>query len=319
MKIVDKDSTDVSDMASELRVMAALSHPNIVAFKEVFDHDTGYYVVLELISGGELFDRIVELRRFTERDAAQTMRQAFQAVQHMHSRHYVHRDIKPENLLLSDKSADAVVKLADFGFATECRSLWGCFDLLGTPEYMGACRACPRRCRYAPVTIALIPAAPELVAMRDAHSGYGKPVDVWALGVVLYILLSGVHPFQMEDDAAMLDNIQAGRWKWLGRNWVLVSDEAKDLITRMLEKEPRSRLTVDECLAHAWFKSQGDTPLSDVTEELKKFQARKRLRVRARERRVRAHARLGRHPLSHCDQQDAPPARQTQPRRKGCG
>lgn len=213
---------------------------------------------LASISGGELFDRIVELRRFTEKDAAQTMRQAFRAVQHVHASGYVHRDVKPENLLLSDKSATAVVKLADFGFATKCHTPYACFDLLGTPEYM----------------------APELVAMRESHAGYGKPVDVWALGVVLYILLSGVHPFQMDDDEQMLDNIQAARWTWLGRSWPLVSDEAKDLITRMLERNPRDRLTVDECLEHAWFTTQGDVPLADVAAELKKFQARKRLRVR---------------------------------------
>jgi len=168
----------------------------------------------------------------------------------------VHRDIKPENLLLSDKSAGATIKLADFGFATTCLSDSALSDLLGTPEYM----------------------APELVALRDVEGGYGKSVDIWALGVVLYILLSGIHPFQIEDEEQMLANIQAGKWKWLGRNWDKVSDEAKDLITKMLDSNPKTRPTVKECLAHPWFKTQVDVALDDVAEEIKKFQARKKLK-----------------------------------------
>jgi len=256
IKIVDKNSTGMADMRGELSVMSKLNHDNIVTFKEVFDHPEGFYVVLELISGGELFDRIIELKRFTEKDAAQTMIQAFRAIDHMHDVNLVHRDIKPENLLLSDKSANATIKLADFGFATICTSDTGLSDLLGTPEYM----------------------APELVALRDVEGGYGKSVDIWALGVVLYILLSGIHPFQIEDEDQMLANIQAGKWKWLGRNWDKVSDEGKDLITKMLDPNPKSRPTVKECLAHPWFKTQVDVALDDVAEEIKKFQARKELK-----------------------------------------
>jgi len=256
IKIVDKNSTGLADMHGELHIMSRLQHDNIVNFKEVFDHPDGFYVVLELISGGELFDRVIELRRFTEKDAAQTMIQAFHAIEHMHDGGLVHRDIKPENLLLSDKSNSATIKLADFGFAATCAGPTALSDLLGTPEYM----------------------APELVALRDVEGGYGKPVDIWALGVVLYILLSGIHPFQIEDEEQMLNNIQAGKFKWLGRNWDKVSEEAKDLITKMLDPSPKSRPNVKECLAHPWFKTQVDVELGDVAAELKKFQARKKLK-----------------------------------------
>jgi serine/threonine protein kinase len=260
IKIVDKNSTGMSDMRGELSIMSKLAHENIVTFKEVFDHPEGYYVVLELISGGELFDRIIELKRFTEKDAAQTMIQAFRAIEHMHEANLVHRDIKPENLLLSDKSATATIKLADFGFATTCDATTQLSDLLGTPEYM----------------------APELVSLREVpeggYGGYGRTVDIWALGVVLYILLSGIHPFQIEDEEQMMNNIQAGKWKWLGRNWDKVSEEAKDLITKMLDPNPKTRPTVKECLAHPWFKTQVDVALDDVAEEIKKFQSRKKLK-----------------------------------------
>eukprot|EP01128_Nolandella_sp_AFSM9_P008769 TRINITY_DN5445_c0_g1_i1.p1 TRINITY_DN5445_c0_g1~~TRINITY_DN5445_c0_g1_i1.p1 ORF type:complete len:352 (+),score=97.40 TRINITY_DN5445_c0_g1_i1:33-1058(+) len=255
IKIVDKNSTEASEMHGELNVMSKLVHPNIVNFKEVFDHEDGFYVVLELISGGELFDRVIELRRFTEVDAAHTMTEAFNAVKHVHDNGYVHRDIKPENLLLASKSSDAAVKLADFGFATKCSSPVGCVDLLGTPEYM----------------------APELIELRDVAGGYGKPVDVWALGVVLYILLSGIHPFQQEDEEAMLDAIQDCKWKWLGRNWSNVSAEGKDMIKKMLTKNPNNRPTVDECLAHPWLNNKKDAALD--TSDLAKFQARKKMKA----------------------------------------
>jgi len=257
VKVVSKESTKVDDMRSELQVMSLLDHDNIVGFKEVFDHTDGYYVVLELISGGELFDRIIELRRFTEKDAAQTLRQAFLALKHMHERGLAHRDIKPENLLLSSKDPNATIKLADFGFAATCPAAEsGLVDLLGTPEYM----------------------APELVRLRHDDGSYGRAVDIWALGVVLYVLLSGIHPFQQEDEDAMLDNIEHARWKWLGRNWDKVSAEAKDLITQMLNPDPTARPSVDQCLQHAWFSNTLDVSLQEVAEELKKFQARKRLR-----------------------------------------
>jgi len=258
IKIVNKESTKMDDMVAELAVMARLEHENIVHFKEVFDELDGFYVVMELINGGELFDRVIELRRFTEKDAAATVRQAFLALQHMHARALAHRDIKPENLLLSSKSSDATIKLADFGFAAQASTGdSGLIDLLGTPEYM----------------------APELVRLRHATEGsYGRAVDVWALGVVLFVLLSGIHPFQQEDEEAMLDNIEHARWKWLGRNWDKVSEEGKDLINLALTADPAKRPTVEQCLQHPWFSNQLDVSLQDVADELKKFQARKRLR-----------------------------------------
>ena len=174
-------------------------------------------LVFSSITGGELFDRIIELQRYSEKEAAHVMKQALNGLKHMHDKQLVHRDLKPENLLLSSKSADATIKLADFGFSRESRNNADCTEMVGTPEYM----------------------APEIVALRERRGGYSKPVDIWAMGVVLYILcarsfsslgipgchslvfyrLSGIHPFQMEDEEQMLSNIQHGRWRWLGSNW----------------------------------------------------------------------------------------------------
>lgn len=213
------------------------------------------------ISGGELFDRIIALSRFSEKEAASAMRQALIGLKHMHEQHLAHRDLKPENLLLSSKEPDASIKLADFGFSREVKGSRDCHDMVGTPEYM----------------------APELVALRDKDVGYGKPVDIWAMGVVLYILLSGIHPFQMEDEEQMLSNIQSGKWRWLGNNWGKVSQAAKDIITHMMDPNPETRYTVEQCLDSPWLREeQSDAELGGVAHEIRRFQAKKKMRAAVR-------------------------------------
>jgi len=260
IKIVTKESTNAREMFGELEVQAKLNHPNVVRFYEIFDEPDGFYVVMERITGGELFDRIIELRRYTEKDASHVTRQALKGIKHMHDKHLVHRDLKPENLLLSSKAADATVKVADFGFSIECQDDEELFDTLGTPPYM----------------------APELVILRNDDPtlpGYGKGVDTWALGICLYILLSGVHPFQIEDENQMLNNIEDGKWKWLGPNWGSISAEAKDLISHMMDPNPSTRWTIDQCLASKWIKGYApEVEIDNVKEEIKQFQARKRLK-----------------------------------------
>jgi len=261
VKIVDKNSTGRKEMYDEISVMAQLEHANIVNFKEIFDRKDGYYVVLEFITGGELFDRIIELQRYSEKEAAHVMRQALHGLKHMHDKALAHRDLKPENLLLSSKDANATIKLADFGFSRKTTTGNDCHEMVGTPEYM----------------------APELIAQRDRDAGYSKPVDIWAMGVVLYILLSGIHPFQMEDEEMMMNNIQAGRWRWLGSNWAKVSEAAKDLIQHMMEVNPATRFTVDQCLGHKWLREeQSDTELGGVAVEIRRFQAKKKMRAAIR-------------------------------------
>jgi serine/threonine protein kinase len=178
----------------------------------------------------------------------------------MHDKDLVHRDLKPENLLLSSKAADATVKVADFGFATECKDDEELFETLGTPPYM----------------------APELVILRnddDSLPGYGKPVDVWALGICLYILLSGIHPFQIEDEDQMLDNIEDGVWRWLGPNWDSISEHAKELIKHMMDANPATRWTINQCLESDWIKGHApEIELETVKDEIKAFQAKKRLK-----------------------------------------
>jgi len=262
IKIVDKEETNAKDMYRELRVMSLFNHPNIVNYKEIFDQPDGFYVVLELITGGELFDRIIELKRYAEQDASHVMCQALLGLKHMHEKNIVHRDIKPENLLLSSKQDDACVKIADFGFSKESGDDQDLYETLGTPPYM----------------------APEIVIIRNEDyegPGYGRPVDIWALGICLYVLLSGVHPYQQADDEKMLDMIERGQWPgWKSAvTWAKVSESAKDLVKGMMNPEVKQRLSVNACLEHPWI--QGNAPkedLGDIKDALKSYQARKKMK-----------------------------------------
>jgi len=259
VKQVDKEQTDAEEMYSELYIMSLLSHSNLVTFKEIFEGSQHFFVVLELVTGGELFDRIIELQRYSEKDAVHVMQQALHGLKHMHDRKIAHRDLKPENLLLSSKEPGANVKLADFGFATKLTSDVELLQLVGTPPYF----------------------APELSRLRDESvmEGYGRPVDIWAMGVILYILLSGIHPFQIPDEDLMLDNIQNGKWDWVGPNWPKISIEAKDLIKNMMHIDPARRYTIDQCLSHPWMQgSAASEHLGDVSAAIKTLQAKKRLK-----------------------------------------
>jgi len=178
----------------------------------------------------------------------------------MHDNNITHRDLKPENLLLSSKEHHATVKIADFGFATKVTNDTELLQLVGTPPYF----------------------APELSRLRDeaVMEGYGRPVDIWAMGVILYILLSGIHPFQIADEDLMLDNIQSAKWDWVGPNWPKISGDAKDLVRTMLAKNASQRLTITQCLTHKWLTSDMKEveDLGAVAEAIKLLQAKKRLK-----------------------------------------
>lgn len=182
-------------------------------------------------------------------------KQILVAVNHLHEKGICHRDLKPENLLLSNKTDDAVVKVADFGFAANCKVNPEMTALVGTPPYM----AC------------------ELVMLRHREDGgYSMQVDMWSLGVILYILLSGIHPFQLDDEEEMLVNIETCQWGWVGDAWKSISKEGKDLVSRLLEPSPLKRLTAKEALEHPWLSINSEDKID--TEELRRFQARRKFK-----------------------------------------
>ncbi|XP_050036786.1 ribosomal protein S6 kinase alpha-5-like isoform X2 [Dermacentor andersoni] len=217
-------------------------HTNVVQFVEAFQDEAHTYIVLELLTGGELLDRIRRRARFTESEACRIFRRLVSAVHFMHSRGVVHRDLKPENLLFTDSSENATIKVVDFGFA---RLKPQDNQLMKTPCFT------------------LNYAAPEVLRQAspgNAAAGYSESCDLWSLGVILYTMLSGRAPFQTPSRnasaAALMQRIREGEFSFNGPQWEPVSDQAKDVIRGLLTVEAPRRLTMAELRAHPWVHSR---------------------------------------------------------------
>lgn len=216
------------EIMRELQLLKQLHHPHIVELKDYFESRDKIYIVTQLCTGGELFDKICDQGSFTEKAAAKSFREIADAVQYLHHSNIVHRDIKPENLLFETKDPDSQLVLCDFGIA---RPLHDADELItasaGSLGY----------------------AAPEIFSTQ----GHGKPCDVWSLGVVLFTILSGYSPFTAETPQDFMKEVQPGfKVKFHTRYWQHVSEDAKDLIRQMLQFDPSMRPTIDEVLKHRW-------------------------------------------------------------------
>uniref|UniRef100_A0A8C5CQQ3 calcium/calmodulin-dependent protein kinase n=1 Tax=Gadus morhua TaxID=8049 RepID=A0A8C5CQQ3_GADMO len=242
----------------EARICRLLKHSNIVRLHDSISEEGFHYLLFDLVTGGELFEDIVAREYYSEADASHCLHQILDSVHHIHQHDIVHRDLKPENLLLASKCKNAAVKLADFGLAIEVQGeqqAW--FGFAGTPGYL----------------------SPE-VLRKEA---YGKPVDIWACGVILYILLVGYPPFWDEDQHKLYQQIKAGAYDFPSPEWDTVTPEAKNLINQMLTINPAKRITAQEALKHPWV-CQRSTVASmmhrqETVECLKKFNARRKLKV----------------------------------------
>ncbi|XP_039532446.1 calcium/calmodulin-dependent protein kinase type II subunit gamma isoform X6 [Pimephales promelas] len=248
---------DHQKLEREARICRLLKHPNIVRLHDSISEEGFHYLLFDLVTGGELFEDIVAREYYSEADASHCIQQILEAVLHCHQMGVVHRDLKPENLLLASKCKNAAVKLADFGLAIEVQGdqqAW--FGFAGTPGYL----------------------SPE-VLRKEA---YGKPVDIWACGVILYILLVGYPPFWDEDQHKLYQQIKAGAYDFPSPEWDTVTPEAKNLINQMLTINPGKRITAQEALKHPWV-CQRSTVASmmhrqETVECLKKFNARRKLK-----------------------------------------
>ncbi|XP_041065977.1 calcium/calmodulin-dependent protein kinase type II subunit beta isoform X16 [Carcharodon carcharias] len=248
---------DHQKLEREARICRLLKHSNIVRLHDSISEEGFHYLVFDLVTGGELFEDIVAREYYSEADASHCIQQILEAVLHCHQMGVVHRDLKPENLLLASKCKGAAVKLADFGLAIEVQGeqqAW--FGFAGTPGYL----------------------SPE-VLRKEA---YGKPVDIWACGVILYILLVGYPPFWDEDQHKLYQQIKAGAYDFPSPEWDTVTPEAKNLINQMLTINPAKRITATEALKHPWV-CQRSTVASmmhrqETVECLKKFNARRKLK-----------------------------------------
>jgi len=205
-------------------------HPYIIELHDVLESETFIFLVFELCRNGELFDYLTSVVTLSEKKTKYIMKQLFEALQHVHRMNIAHRDIKPENILLDD---NLNVKLTDFGFAVAVQKDKKLFELVGTPGYL----------------------APELLKtnMFEESEGYGKEVDVWACGVIMYTLLVGCPPFWHRKQMVMLRNIMEGRYCFTSPEWDDITDAPKDLISKLLIVDPKKRYTVDDALSHEFF------------------------------------------------------------------
>lgn len=257
---------DHQKLEREARICRRLKHPNIVRLHDSIAEEGYHYLVFDLVTGGELFEDIVAREFYSEADASHCIQQILESVAHCHANNVVHRDLKPENLLLASKAKGAAVKLADFGLAIEVQGdqmAW--FGFAGTPGYL----------------------APEVLKKEP----YGKPVDIWACGVILYILLVGYPPFWDEDQHRLYAQIKSGSYDYPSPEWDTVTgskgsqdyaDSVKALIDSMLCLDPKKRITAGDALKHPWI-CQRERVASvmhrqETVECLKKFNARRKLK-----------------------------------------
>lgn len=247
---------DVDDVRREIQIMHHLSgHPNVVTIKGAYEDMTSVHLVMELCAGGELFDRIIQRGHYSERKAAYLTRVIVGVVEACHSLGVMHRDLKPENFLFLNKNEDAALKTTDFGLSVFFRPGEVFHDVVGSPYYV----------------------APEVL-----HKHYGPAADVWSAGVILYILLSGVPPFWAETEHQIFEQVLKGDLDFESDPWPVISESAKDLIRRMLVRNPEKRYTAHQVLCHPWIREEGvapDRPIdSAVLSRMKQFMAMNKIK-----------------------------------------
>ncbi|WOL08930.1 calcium-dependent protein kinase 10-like [Canna indica] len=256
-KLVTDD--DVEDVRREIQIMHHLSgHSNVISIKGAYEDAVAVHLVMELCAGGELFDRIVQKGHYTERKAAELARVIVGVVEACHSLGVMHRDLKPENFLFVNQMEDAALKTIDFGLSIFFQPGEIFTDVVGSPYYV----------------------APEVLKKR-----YGPEADVWSAGIIIYILLCGVPPFWAESEQGIFEEVLHGTLDFQSEPWPSISESAKDLVRRMLVRDPKKRLTAHEVLCHPWVQIDGvapDKPLdSAVLTRLKQFSAMNKLKKMA--------------------------------------
>ncbi|XP_056878716.1 calcium/calmodulin-dependent protein kinase type 1D [Takifugu flavidus] len=244
-----------SSIENEIAVLRRIKHENIVALEDIYESPDHLYLIMQLVSGGELFDRIVEKGFYTEKDASTLIRQVLDAVNYLHRMSIVHRDLKPENLLYFNSQDESKIMISDFGLS----KMEGTGNVMstacGTPGYV----------------------APEVLAQKP----YSKAVDCWSIGVIAYILLCGYPPFYDENDSKLFEQILKADYEFDAPYWDDISDSAKDFIANLMEKDPAKRFTCEQALRHPWI--AGDTALcknihESVSRQIKKNFAKSKWR-----------------------------------------
>jgi calcium/calmodulin-dependent protein kinase I len=259
IKIIDKMSLgeiESENLYNELKILSIVDHPNIVRVYEYYENNGIIFIVMEMMNGGELFEKLIEIDHYTESKASEIFREIVDAVRYCHSLGIVHRDLKAENLLFTTPDDDAVLKISDFGFAKylipndgECLS-----TACGSPSYL----------------------APEILEGVK----YDKKVDCWSLGIILYIMLCGFAPFYAEDNTDLFNLIKKGEFEFHSPDWDNVSDNAKDLIKKLLILDPKKRLSCEEMLNHPWL-NQSQYPNKELSFKEDYLEFKKKNKIKA--------------------------------------
>ena len=230
MKVVKRDTVNYQDdeklFLKEIEILSQLDHPNVLKIYEYYIDDLNYYVMSELVSGGELYEQIYKIHNYNEKDAGIIMEQLFGAINYIHGKGIVHRDLKPENILLeAKKSKNLNVKIIDFGTSNYYSKGKKLNLKVGTPYYI----------------------APEVL-----NKEYNNKCDVWSLGVIMYVLLSGSPPFDGSDDIEIMEKVQNGKFNFNGVEWETISQDAKNLILKLLKYDYKARISAEEAKADKW-------------------------------------------------------------------
>jgi len=234
VKIINKTTIgqDMGRLATEISILKQVDHPNVIVLKETVDTKNCLFIITELVTGGELFDKIVELGSYSESKAATVIRKMVSAIGYLHGKGIVHRDLKPENLLLKNDKDMTEIKIADFGLSKIVETKLMMQTACGTPGYV----------------------APEILQSK----GYDKEVDLWSIGVITYILLCGFPPFYNDNIAELFEQIMNAEYDFPHEYWHTISAEAKDFVRKLLVVDPKQRMTAEDALAHPWL--NGKTP-----------------------------------------------------------
>ncbi|XP_069818521.1 calcium/calmodulin-dependent protein kinase type IV-like isoform X1 [Dendropsophus ebraccatus] len=263
-----KKTIDKKIVRTEIGVLLRLSHPNIIKLKDIFETPSEIILILELVTGGELFDRIVERGYYSERDAACVVQQILEAVAYLHANGVVHRDLKPENLLYADMSPNSLLKIADFGLSKIIDDQRTMKTVCGTPGYC----------------------APEILH----GSPYGPEVDMWSVGVITYILLCGFEPFfDARGDQYVYSRILSCDFEFMSPWWDDISLNAKDLVMKLIVLDPKKRLTFSQALQHPWVTGRAAkvSHMDRTQKKLQEFNAKRKLKAAMKA--VVASSRLG--------------------------